>query len=105
VISRPHRLAPQEIRFLRKWLGWSGQDFAKHFGVTPTTVSRWESVKDSEPMSATADRLLRMSVAHGQPADAYPVSHLAEIDDTVTAPEIIGLKSSGAGWSQANLAA
>jgi putative zinc finger/helix-turn-helix YgiT family protein len=57
VIARPGRLAPQEIRFLRKWLGWSGQDFARHFGVTPTTVSRWERLEDPSPMGGTAERL------------------------------------------------
>jgi len=102
VISRPGRLAPQEIRFLRKWLGWSGQDFARHFGVTPTTVSRWESLEDPSPMGGTAERLLRLAVAHGQPAEQYPVSRLAEIDDSQDAsPRLIAFKSSRGGWEQA----
>src|SRR5437870_2437733 len=36
------RLAPKEIRFLRKHLGYSSQDFAKRVGVSRTTVSKWE---------------------------------------------------------------
>src|SRR5437764_1043651 len=43
LISKPGRLSPGEIRFLRRWLGWSGTDFAKMMGVDPATVSRWES--------------------------------------------------------------
>ncbi len=107
IIAEPTKLPPQEIRFLRKWLGWSGQDFARHFGVTPTTVSRWESVEDPFPMGGTAERLLRLSVAHGQPADAYPVSRLAELDDDAEPrpARLMGLKPSGGGWEPVPLAA
>lgn len=106
VIVQPGRLDPREIRFLRKWLGWSGQDFARHFGVTPTTVSRWESVEDPSPMGGTAERLLRLAVAHGQPADAYPVSKLAELDDNdASPPKLIGMRPSRTGWEPAQLAA
>jgi putative zinc finger/helix-turn-helix YgiT family protein len=105
-ISRPGRLSPREIRFLRKWLGWSGQEFAKHFGVTTTTVSRWESTEDPSPMGGTAERLLRLSVAHGQPAEEYPVSRLAELDDNAEVRhELIGLKPNRNGWEPAPIAA
>ena len=40
VIAKRERLTPAEIRFLRKFLGWSGADFAAHVGTTPETVSR-----------------------------------------------------------------
>lgn len=105
IISRPGRLSPPEIRFLRKWLGWSGQDFAKHFGVTPKTVSHWERVDDPDPMSSTAERLLRLAVAHGRPAEEYPVSRLAEIDEAASPPKLIGLKASRSGWEPTPLAA
>ena len=61
LIGLPGRLGPREIRFLRKWLGWSGQDFAKHFGVTPTTVSRWEMNASTRRASRAARRLARSS--------------------------------------------
>jgi putative zinc finger/helix-turn-helix YgiT family protein len=106
IIAHPGRLAPQEIRFLRKWLGWSGQDFARHFGVTPTTVSRWESVDDPSPMGSTAERLLRLAVAHGQPADEYPVSRLAEIDDDAQpAPGLMKFRPGRGGWEPVPAAA
>ena len=66
-----HQLSPGEIRFLRKYLGWSGQDFARHFGVSPETVSRWENGK--KPMGATAERLLRMSALTLDPVQEYPL--------------------------------
>lgn len=105
LIAQPGRLPPQEIRFLRKWLGWSGQDFARHFGVTATTVSRWESIDDPSPMGGTAERLLRLSVAHGQPACEYPVSRLAELDETAPPLKLIGLKPNRTGWERSTLTA
>ena len=70
VIEKRERLTPAEIRFLRKYLGWSGADFAAHVGATPETVSRWET--GGTPMGVTADRLLRLMVASRQPvADLF----------------------------------
>lgn len=42
LIDKSYRLAGEEVRFLRRVLGWSGSDFAKHMGVAEETVSRWE---------------------------------------------------------------
>ena len=53
LIRQPTRLTAAEIRFLRKALGWSGIDFARHMGVDPATVSRWEAgAKWAPPRSA-----------------------------------------------------
>jgi len=43
LIRQPSRLTGAQIRFLRKALGWSGVDFARHMGVDAATVSRWEA--------------------------------------------------------------
>ena len=53
-------------------------------GVTPSTVSRWET--GTEPMGMTADRLLRLMVTHGQPVSAYPLSELQEVRDVEAGP-------------------
>lgn len=66
-----HRLRPGEICFLRKYLGWSGQNFARHFGVTVETVSRWENGK--QPMGGTAERLLRLLAMTADQAEGYPL--------------------------------
>ncbi len=60
VASQRHRLLPQEIRFLRSHLGWSGIDFSKAIDVTPETVSRWETGKSQ--MSLSLERFLRLLV-------------------------------------------
>lgn len=79
VISRKAtRLAPEEIRFLRKHLGWSGVDFANAIGVAPETVSRWETGKAE--INSTAERLLRVLTWNQKPVEQYPVEELEKID-------------------------
>lgn len=75
-VSRsPQPLKPEEIRFLRKWLGYSTADFALTMGVTPETVSRWESQTAGKGyrIPDTAERLLRLLVANQEPAEKYPI--------------------------------
>jgi putative transcriptional regulator len=74
LIRQPSRLTGAEIRFLRKALGWSGVDFARHMGVDAATVSRWEA---GQRMGASAERLLRLAVSVGTPAQDYSLDHLA----------------------------
>ena len=54
------KLIPEEIRFLRTHLGFSGTEFAKAFGVSAETTSRWE--KGSVNMKEASERLLRVLV-------------------------------------------
>lgn len=69
LVYKPERLSGAEARFLRKWLGWSGQDTAERLGFTPEHVSRWEN--DKVPISETADKLLRSLVVAREPIDDY----------------------------------
>lgn len=98
VVRKPSRLTAEEVRFLRKSLGWSGQDFARHMGVSPETVSRWENGR--EPIGPTADRLLRLMVAAGRPLDRYDVGALAAIR-TRPSPVRLRLAPSRADWRAA----
>lgn len=74
VCTKPGHLVGEEVRFLRKYLGWSGADFASNFGVTQETVSRWEH--DRQDMGPVAERHLRMCALHLKPVDAYPFKDL-----------------------------
>jgi putative zinc finger/helix-turn-helix YgiT family protein len=99
VIRKRTRLAPAEIRFLRKYLGWSGADFARHMGTSAETVSRWEH--GSKPMGSAADRLLRLMVARQAPVSDYTVDVLAQIaaDDREPRPIHLGLsRDQRKGW-------
>ena len=78
LIDKSTRFTGEEVRFLRKSLGWSGADFAKHMGVAEETVSRWEN--DAAPIGPQADRLLRLLVAQGKLTTSYPVEQLKEIN-------------------------
>jgi len=73
VATGQSRLNPEQIRFLRKWLGWSSVDFALMMGVRPETVSRWEHKGTGYQMPATAERLLRLMVANQDPVTKYPI--------------------------------
>ncbi len=98
LIQKRSRLAPAEIRFLRKYLGWSGTDFAKRAGTTPETVSRWET--GASPMGGASDRLLRLLVGTKAPVNDYSVDALAEIEvDRSPRPMRLGLtRDRKGGW-------
>ena len=96
VISKRARLAAQEIRYLRKFLDWSGADFARHVGVDVSTVSRWEN--DQQAMGPVADRLLRMIVACREPEHSYPLDKLAEVRSVGAKPARIGVRETAGAW-------
>jgi hypothetical protein len=60
LIHKRVRLAPEEIRFLRRALALSRGELAGGLGTTPTAVARWEG--GDEPISPPADRRLRLMV-------------------------------------------
>ncbi len=64
------KLSGAEIRFMRKYLGFSGSDFAKAAGTSAETVSRWENGK--QVMGPQAERMLRLMVLTKEPVQAYP---------------------------------
>jgi len=70
IASQPLRLLPEEVRFLRSHLGFSGVDFARAIDVTPESVSRWETGK--EKMSLSLERFLRTLILyHCKPYKDY----------------------------------
>lgn len=62
-------LSPQEIRFLRVHIGWSGADLARQFRVSPATVSRWENGKQT--MGTQVEMLLRIAAYMCEPVQQY----------------------------------
>lgn len=96
IIHKPARLSGAEVRFLRKYLGWSGADFARHMGVDPSTVSHWENDKD--PIGPTSDRLLRLMVARGEPVEEYPLEQLTMIANERRPPMPLRVSRRPRGW-------
>ena len=97
VISKKARLASAEVRFLRKHMGWSGAEFARHMGVKPKTVSRWETGKES--IGPIADRLLRLMIVTKAPAREYAIETLASLEDEF-APARVRLSADKSGWHE-----
>lgn len=80
LVHKRTRLTPLEIRFLRKSLGWSSVDFARHIDASPSTISRWENVENPQAMGSQAERLLRLLVVLGEKIESYTLNDLTYID-------------------------
>lgn len=102
VIHRPARLSAAEVKFLRKYLGWSGADFAAHMGVDPTTVSAWEN--DRKPFGTSSDRLLRLMVARQAPVADYSLDELTKIADRREPAGTFEIRARSNGWQMSTSA-
>jgi DNA-binding transcriptional regulator YiaG len=60
-VATAQKLSGNDVRFLRKALGWSSRELAAKLEVRGETVSRWENEK--EPIGPTSEKLLRLMVA------------------------------------------
>jgi putative zinc finger/helix-turn-helix YgiT family protein len=97
VVEQHAKLSGAEVRFLRKYLGHSGADFAALIGVSRETVSRWEN--DKEPIGGTSDRLLRLLVVLDQRARDYNVvEQFSGIDTPSDATPILSFSKEGSSW-------
>ena len=84
LVQHAARLSKDEVRFLRKYLGYSQEDFAEIMGVTVTTVSKWENGADQ--IGVQSDKLLRMFVIRDRPVEEYPNERLAKVACDGAAP-------------------
>ena len=71
MIEQESKLTADQIRYLRKYLGWSQSALSAYMAVQAETVSRWET--GNQKMGPVADRLLRLLVANREPATSYPI--------------------------------
>ena len=60
VVSKPYRLRGEEVRFLRKYLNMTGEEFSKLLTIDKTTLSKWEN--NADPVGEQSDRLIRTIV-------------------------------------------
>jgi len=100
IIRQPRLPLGAEIRFLRKHLGLSTQDFAKCMAVTRETVSRWENDRD-HPMGEQSDHLLRALVESHQPSQNYAVDDLLrDLPEPLDKPKAVNFSVQNAttGW-------
>lgn len=57
LIAKPYALGGKEVRFLRKYLGMTGDQFSRLIHVDSTTLSKWEN--DHDKLGQQSDLLIR----------------------------------------------
>jgi len=69
LLFKEDRLAGEEVRFLRKLVGYSATELAELAGTSKPVVSRWEN---RATLGSQADRLIRMICFNKMIQDAFP---------------------------------
>ena len=81
--SSPARLTGEQLRFLRKHLGLSGEQLGGYLHTDKTKISKWENGEDQ--IGPATDRLIRLLVAaldsDLRPGVSAVAKHLLEISD------------------------
>ena len=98
VVRKATRLSPPEVAFLRHHLDMTGEQMARHLGVSKTSISRWETGR--EPIGQVPDRLLRTLVLL-QDWQARPDLGLFARLGSAAKPWHIKVKLEGEDWKAA----
>jgi putative zinc finger/helix-turn-helix YgiT family protein len=98
VANKPARLTSAEFRFLRKYLGFSGADFARYIDVQPETLSRWENGKT--PINMSVEWLVRHMALTEKPIERYPVN-----PRKAPSPQPVVIRADDGDWTAATVSA
>jgi putative zinc finger/helix-turn-helix YgiT family protein len=81
--NSPARLTGEQLRFLRKYLGMSGDQLGRYLHTDRTKISKWETAEDR--IGPASDRLVRLLAAaldsELRPGVSTIAEHLPEISD------------------------
>ena len=69
LLFKPMRLNGEEVRFLRKVVGYSATELAELAGTSKSVVSRWEN---RTTLGSHTDRLIRMICVNKMIQEAFP---------------------------------
>jgi len=58
LVTKPYGLAGEEVRFLRKYMGLTGDGFSRLLHIDKTTLSKWEN--NDDPVGTQSDLAIRM---------------------------------------------
>jgi DNA-binding transcriptional regulator YiaG len=87
VVSKPYRLRGEDVRFLRKYLRMTNDEFARLIHIDKTNLSKWENNHDR--IGPQGDRLIRLMAA------ALGDGLGDELDEVIKSfPQIQGTRSS-----------
>jgi DNA-binding transcriptional regulator YiaG len=97
LVGKRARLTHREVRFLRKYLGWSAAEFARYLAAPPETAARFEDPAAPLPMGEAAERLLRLMVSTttGTP---LPLSDLLDLGVERHETSWLRLELAGSSW-------
>ena len=83
LVGSPARLTGEQLRFLRKHLGWSGDQLGSYLHTDRTKISKWENEEDR--IGPATDRLVRLLAASVdnelRPGVSAVAEHLPQISD------------------------
>ncbi len=98
VVSKAASLAPDEVRFLRKYIGFAAEDFAALAHVPVEYVSAWESGAVTIPI--VYDIVLRMAAMSLEPKESYkPLEAFGGIQPESNAKSLpTQVRASPTGW-------
>lgn len=96
LLHKRGRLVGQEIRWLRGTLDMTGVQLARHLGVSPESVSKWEGNRMNQ--SPTADLLLRLLVARRLGQGVFPDAALPLVETPQRTPLRIRLRFQDDDW-------
>ncbi|MCZ6870839.1 MAG: transcriptional regulator [Gammaproteobacteria bacterium] len=94
IVTAPHILRGQELRYLRSMLDISQSGLGEVLGVSRPTIARWEGLPQ-EPISASSDRTLRLFYALkelGHEQAEIICDLLREIDELEFGPSLFELE-------------
>lgn len=98
VATERRRLTHEELRFLRKYLGFSQRDAAVKLGISHETLSRYENGRTETPW--TIEFNLRLLTVVTKPLKKYDFSSLgAELPAAPPAPEPLRVTRASRHWS------
>jgi len=84
LVNKPSALCGEEIRYLRKYLGMSGDTFAGYLHTDKSVLSRWEN--NRELVGSKSDLLIRaivLSLGRGLlPEAEHVVRQFSKIDES-----------------------
>lgn len=99
LIRKDSLLNGEEVKFLRKFMGYSGEMLGKIMGYTKDHIYKVES--GSQEVNITIDHMMRFAVVNKDPDRYYDVHDLILNGSGVSSLEILKLQKTKKGWELA----
>jgi hypothetical protein len=98
LVGKRARLTHREVRFLRKYLGWSAAEFARYLAVAPEEAARFEDPGAPLAMGEASERLLRLMVSTTVPGAPLALADLLDLGVADRETSWMRLELTASGW-------